>query len=83
MRTTVTLDDDVVAALTRRRRELKRSLKQEVNDLIRAGLVYVEEQDNADRPRFRVKPLDVGELLVDNLDDISAVLATAEGESYR
>jgi hypothetical protein len=83
MRTTVTLDDDVVAALERRRRELKRSLKQEVNDLIRAGLVYVEEQDNPDRPRFRVEPLDVGELLVDNLDDISAVLAMVEAESYR
>jgi plasmid stability protein len=82
MRTTVTLDDDVVAALDRRRRELKRSLEQEVNDLIRAGLIRVEEQKNPDRPSFRVEPLDVGELLVDNLDDISAVLAMAEGEGY-
>jgi hypothetical protein len=83
MRTTLTLDDDVAAALERRRRELKHSLKQEVNDLIRAGLVHVEEQKHPDRPPFRVKPLDIGEPLVDNFDDISRVLATAEGENYR
>jgi hypothetical protein len=33
--------------------------------------------------RFRVEPLDIGEPLVDNFDDISAVLAIAEGENYR
>jgi hypothetical protein len=45
--------------------------------------VYVEEEDEPGRARFRVEPLDVGELLVDNLDDISAVLAMVEAESYR
>src|SRR6185437_14977591 len=44
MRTTLTLDDDVAAALERRRHELQHSLKQEVNDLIRAGLTHVEQE---------------------------------------
>jgi hypothetical protein len=82
MRTTLTLDDDVAAALERRRRELNHSLKQEVNDLIRAGLVQVE-QERPKAARFRAEPLDIGKPLVDNFDDISAVLAIAEGENYR
>lgn len=82
MRTTLTLEDDVVAALERRRREFDHSLKQEVNELIRAGLIHVE-QEQPKTPRFKVEPLDIGECLIDNVDDISAVLAIGEGEDYR
>ncbi len=38
MRTTLTLDDDVAAALERRRAERGTGLRREVNDLLRAGL---------------------------------------------
>ena len=38
MRTTLTLDDDVAAALTRRRTERGTGLRHEVNELLRAGL---------------------------------------------
>lgn len=82
MRTTLTLEDDVAVAVERRRREFNHSLKQEVNELIRAGLAHMEEQ-HAERPRFRVEPLDIGKPLVDNFDNIAAVLAVAEGEDYR
>ena len=77
MRTTITLDDDVTAAIERRRRERDRSLKQEVNELIRAGLIYVE-QEPRQAPRFRVKPLDSGGLLIP-IDDVEAALEIAEG----
>jgi hypothetical protein len=77
MRTTLTLDDDVAAVLERRRREHNHSLKQEVNDLIRVGLMHVDAQATA-QPRFRVKPFDAGGLLID-VDDVSAALDTAEG----
>jgi hypothetical protein len=82
VRTTLTLDDDVAAAIERRRGELQHSLKQEVNDLIRSGLIY-EEQEKTQTERFKVEPLDVGEPLLDNFDNISEVLAIAEGEDYR
>lgn len=84
MRTTLTLDDDVAAAIERRRRELDHTLKQEVNDLIRAGLAQIEQEDRRRErlPRFRVEPFDVGELLVD-VDDVSAALEVAEGPWYR
>ncbi len=38
MRTTLTLDDDVAAALARRRAERGTGLRHEVNELLRAGL---------------------------------------------
>jgi len=77
MRTTLTLDDDVAAALERRRHELQHSLKQEVNDLIRAGLTHVE-QEQPKTPRFHVEPLPVGKLLIP-VDDVQAALDIAEG----
>lgn len=77
MRTTLTLDDDVAAAVERRRTESKHSLKQEINDLLRAGLTHVE-QEQPQTPRFRVEPLPVGELLIP-IDDVQAALDTAEG----
>ncbi len=77
MRTTLTLDDDVAVAIERRRLEHNHSLKQEVNELIRVGLMHVDEpQLPADR--FRVEPLPVGKLLID-VDDVSAALDIAEG----
>jgi antitoxin component HigA of HigAB toxin-antitoxin module len=77
MRTTLTLDDDVAAAIERRRQKFHHSLKQEVNDLIRAGLTHVE-QEQPEAPRFHIKPLPVGELLIP-IDDVSAALDAAEG----
>ncbi len=41
------------------------------------------EQEQPKAARFQVEPLDAGELLLDNVDDISAILAIAEGEDYR
>jgi plasmid stability protein len=81
MRTTLTLDDDVAAALEQRRRASRHTLKQEVNDLLRAGLAHLEETRPA--TTFRVEPLRIGKSLVENFDDVSAVLALAEGERYR
>jgi plasmid stability protein len=77
MRTTLTLDDDVATAVERRRRTLNHSFKQEINELLRAGLAHVEQKPPAG-PRFAVKPLDVGDLLID-VDDVSAALDVAEG----
>jgi metal-responsive CopG/Arc/MetJ family transcriptional regulator len=38
MRTTITLDDDVAAALERIRRERSMGLSEAINELVRAGL---------------------------------------------
>jgi hypothetical protein len=79
MRTTLTLDDDVSAAIEGLRRERDHTLKEEVNRLIRLGLLH----DRGDEPpgsgeRFRVKPFNTGKPLID-LDDVTHALEVAEG----
>jgi len=79
MRTTLTLEDDVVAQLEERRRAHRRSFKDEVNRLIRLGLLHDEEAGRRAAPeRFRVEPFAIGALLVD-VDDVTAALEIAEG----
>jgi hypothetical protein len=82
MRTTLTLDDDVAVAIERRRRRLDHTLKQEVNDLIRAGLLRIEDEEKLKQcvrqPRFRVEPFSTGGLLAP-IDDVSEALDFAEG----
>ena len=78
MRTTLTLDDDVAQALERRRRESGRGLKEEVNHLLRAGLLA----DEAPRRQARRSPtprLELGPSQVGPLDDIAGVLGRLDG----
>jgi len=82
MRTTLTLDDDVEALLERVQRERKSTLKEVVNTALRQGLVEMQRKP-APRKPFRVKSLPVGRCLLPNLDDISEVLAIAEGDNYK
>jgi hypothetical protein len=79
MRTTLTLDPDVAAQLEQRRRERAGSFKEEVNRLLRLGLLNDRAADvGAASRRYRVEPLATGELLVD-VDDVTAALELAEG----
>ncbi|MDE2640962.1 MAG: antitoxin [Chloroflexota bacterium] len=57
MRTTLTLDDDLAAALKEQARLLDKPFKQVVNDALRRGMAPAPRED---RPRFRVKPLPGG-----------------------
>lgn len=80
MRTTLTLDD-IAALLSRVRMEQHLSLKETVNEALRSGL----QQMMAPRPRpsYQTPSVDVGRCLLGSLDDISEVLAAAEGEELR
>jgi hypothetical protein len=75
MRTTLTLDDDLAKELERRRRERGTSLKEEVNGLIRLGLLRERE---APLPRRRdglpFRTWATGPSLVGPLDDVHGVL---------
>jgi hypothetical protein len=82
MRTTLTIDDDIAAALERRRRTEDKSLKDLVNQALRRGL---EELSASPKPRkpFRTRSVSVGRCLIRDLDDISEVIAIAEGEDHK
>ena len=82
MRTTLTLDDDVAVALERARKQNDASLKEVVNQALRRGLPELARSPRR-RKRFRTKSLSLGKCLVPSLDNISRVLAIAEGETFK
>jgi hypothetical protein len=78
----LTIDDDVAAALERLRRAEDKSLKEVVNQTLRRGL----EQRDAPKRRKRsyyTHPIPLGPSLIGSLDDISEVIAIAEGEDHK
>lgn len=61
MRTTLTLDDDLAAALKKRAFETGKSFKDVVNEALRAGL---ESEQALPRPKpYSVKPISLGDPL--------------------
>jgi metal-responsive CopG/Arc/MetJ family transcriptional regulator len=76
MRTTVSLDDDVAAAVDRLRRERHMGLSEAVNELIRDGLRAPRR-----RREFRQRTADMG-LRID-VSNVAEALEVLEGPSAR
>jgi Ribbon-helix-helix protein, copG family len=76
VRTTVTLDADVAAAVERLRREQGIGLSEAINALIRAGLAVP-----AQRRRFRQRSADLG--LRMDVSNIGEALDLLEGPDHR
>jgi len=83
MRTTVTLDDDLVIRLERHRTQHGESFKQALNEAVRVGLARLEERADAVPEVSRTRLLPLGRRLAGSIDNISEVLAIAEGEDHR
>ena len=80
MRTTLTLDEDVAATLKSEARRTGRSLKETVNELLRAGLA--QNRAKKDRPlRIHAKHMGVRPGL--DYDRISRLLEEVEGPTHR
>lgn len=73
MRTTITLADDVAAAVEKLRREQSIGLSEAVNDLVRAGLI----ERNAVRTPFRQRSHDLGPGV--DYVNVAEALETLEG----
>jgi hypothetical protein len=82
MRTTLTLDDDVAAALGRARRDCDASLKDVVNDALRRGLSDLTIRPKQREP-FQTQTIALGRLRLASIDNISESLAVAEGEAFK
>ncbi len=76
MRTTVTLDDDVAAALDSLRRERDIGLSEALNELVRAGL-----RSKPARRAFRQRSQPLG-LRID-VTDVADALETLDGADAR
>jgi len=82
MRTTLTLDDDVAAALERLRKTRNASFRSLVNQALREGLKQMRAAPRRTE-RFHTEPMDLGPLRIGSIDNIAEVLAFAEGESFK
>jgi Ribbon-helix-helix protein, copG family len=76
MRTTITLEDDVAAALAQLRRDRSIGLSQAINELIRAGLTAKRPH-----PPFQQSSQSIG-LLID-VTNVAEALELLEGPSAR
>ena len=83
MRTTLTLDDDVARQLQRLQDERREPFRQTVNFVLRAGFAVLARKGPRRRKSYRTEPVSLGSPRLKNLDDISEVLAFAEGEDHR
>lgn len=82
MRTTLSLDDDVAAALERLRQRRDASFKDIVNEALRLGVRQMTRR-STDRVPFATNAVDLGRPLITDLDDIGSVLASVEGDGFR
>jgi len=82
MRTTLTLDDDVAAALVRLRRSRDESLKVLVNDALRRGLKQINARPEPRRP-FRTTMATLGRCRIGSVDNVADALAVAEGDAFK
>lgn len=82
MRTTLTLDPDVVALLERVRRARDAGLKDVVNEALRRGLKQMSERP-AEVASCRTEAVSLGRCLIGDLDNVAEALAVAEGEAFR
>ena len=82
MRTTLTLEPDVAAALERVQREAGLTLKGAVNEALRLGLKAMEAPAVSRAP-YRTPSTSLGKCLIGSLDDVAEALAMGEGEDFR
>jgi Arc/MetJ family transcription regulator len=80
MRTTLTIDDDVAAAIGHLRRIRNATLKDIVNEALRRG---IRDMTLRRRTVPRTRAARLGALLVPSLDNIGEVLAEAEREDFK
>lgn len=80
IRTTVTLDEDVLERVKRESRSRGASFRDTLNDLLRAGLL---SRTTTPRPPLKIKPVPMGYRAGLSYDSVEDLLALGEGESHR
>ncbi|MBU0993951.1 MAG: DUF2191 domain-containing protein [Proteobacteria bacterium] len=81
MRTTLSIDNDILERAREIAAKLRTPFKMVINEALRAGLSQVEQP--ADRQRYKTKPHAMGLKSGRNLDNIQELLAQIEDESFR
>jgi hypothetical protein len=80
IRTTVTLDDDIMERVKRESRSRGASFRDTLNNLLRTALSL---ENRPLRRTLKIKPAHMGYRAGLNYDDIESVLEYGEGEQHR
>jgi hypothetical protein len=83
MRTTITLEPDVVAALREAQRRTGAGQKALINEALRRGLAGLGKQEERPREPYRTEPFDPGPPAIAGMHSVYDLLAFAEGEDFR
>jgi Arc/MetJ family transcription regulator len=81
MRTTIVIDDDIIISVKRIAASRGESKKKVINDLLRKGLE--RRKDDKGTALYETAGADLGACRYPHMDDISEVLAVAEGEEHK
>jgi hypothetical protein len=81
MRTTVTLEDDVAAALARLEKQEGISPKEAINRAVREFVAGRARRSRA--ASYQTATVDLGKCLVGSIDDVGEALALGEGDDFR
>jgi predicted transcriptional regulator len=81
MRTTLSIDDDLIDRAKELAAKLGKPFRAIVNEALRAGLDRVEQP--AKQQDYRTEPHAMGLRAGRNLDNIQELLAQIEGEDFR
>ena len=82
MRTTLTIEDDVAKLLESVRRGRNTSLKVIINEALRQGLRDMTKPPPRGKP-YESRSVSLGRCQLASLDDISEVIAVAEGDTFK
>jgi hypothetical protein len=83
MRTTLSLDDDVVADLHSIQKESGRTWKDVVNDVLRAGVRARHAEQRSPRRIRRTKGVRLGAPKLGDISNVHETLALVEGDERR
>jgi hypothetical protein len=81
VRTTVTLDDDVVSRVKSESRSRGEPFRDTLNDLLRIALLSLDSAPH--RRKLSIKPTHMGYRPGLNHDDIASLIEYGEGEQHR
>ena len=81
IRTTVTLDEDVLERVKRESRSRGTSFRDTLNDLLRVALWHMEQKPR--RRTLKIEPTHMGYRPGLNYDSVESLLEYGEGEGHR
>ena len=81
MRTTITIDDDIIKRIASIAEHEGRTRRDVLNDVLRQGINAMHRRPTEKKP-FRTASKDLGRCLIPSIDNVAEALSVAEGEGF-